>query len=211
MVMGGEESMKKLIDVFSKKLEDSDQKPLFEGTEEHKGIKSLDSKLSFESILEQAFKDIEDFPSAKAAYQQFKISDEDFDGIVQVLKKSMIGSKLFKLPQIKIAMLKINIIRENIVFDKDFNATDEQNKEKSLYERMGKIEGLSKIMQSVFKSIKQDEELFKFYKDKDLGVVQKRYAYYIAGQIGGRFDWMGQDLEVCHKAVNDANYEKPEN
>lgn len=82
MVMGGEESMKKLVDVFYKKLEDSDQKPLFEGTEEHKGIKSLDSKQTFTTVLEQAFKDIEDFPGIKAAYQQFKISDEDFDGIV---------------------------------------------------------------------------------------------------------------------------------
>ena len=53
--------------------------------------------------------------------------------------------------------------------------------------------------------------LSNFYKDKNSDVVSKRYAYYIAGQIGGRFDWMGQDLEICHKAINDNNYDKPEN
>jgi hypothetical protein len=53
--------------------------------------------------------------------------------------------------------------------------------------------------------------LSNFYKDKNSDVISKRYAYYIAGQIGGRFDWMGQDLEICHKAINDNNYDKPEN
>lgn len=51
----------------------------------------------------------------------------------------MIGSKLFKLPQIKVAILKLNVLRELMVFDKDFNATEEENGEKSLYERIGKI------------------------------------------------------------------------
>jgi hypothetical protein len=41
--MGGDASMKKLMGVFYTKLEDSDQKPLFEGNEEHPGIKSLDT------------------------------------------------------------------------------------------------------------------------------------------------------------------------
>ena len=93
----------------------------------------------------------------------------------------MIGSKLFKLPQIKAAMVKLNIVRETISYDKDFNATEEENQEKSLYERMGKIEGLCKIMATVFNKIKEDEVLSKFYKDKDFGVMSKRYSYYIAG------------------------------
>jgi hypothetical protein len=107
-------------------------------------------------------------------------------------------------------MMKLNFIRETITFDKDFNATEEENKEKSLYERMGKIEGLCKIMTSVFTLIMSDDVLSNFYKDKNSDVVSKRYAYYIAGQIGGRFDYMGQDLEVCHKAINDANYTNPD-
>lgn len=121
----------------------------------------------------------------------------------------MIGSKLFKLPQIKVAILKLNVLRELMVFDKDFNATEEENGEKSLYERIGKIEGLTKIMTTVFSYIKKDETLFKFYKEKDLGVITRRYAYYIAGQIGGRYDWLGQDLDICHKAINDKNYSNP--
>ena len=69
MTMGGEASMKKLMEVFYTKLEDSDQNPLFEGNGEHPGIKSLEAKLKFDHILEEAFKDSEEFPGAKAAYQ----------------------------------------------------------------------------------------------------------------------------------------------
>ena len=69
MTMGGEASMKKLMEVFYTKLEDSDHKTLFEGNEEHPGIKSLEDKFKFDHILEESFKDIEEFPGAKAAYQ----------------------------------------------------------------------------------------------------------------------------------------------
>ena len=36
-------------------------------------------------------------------------------------------------------------------------------------------------MESVFKAIMQDEGLAKFYKEHDIKVIQKKYAYYIAG------------------------------
>jgi hypothetical protein len=68
MVMGGADAMSKLLEVFSKKLEDSESKPLFDGTGEHQGINSLEAKLRFECVLEEAFKDVEEFPGAKAAY-----------------------------------------------------------------------------------------------------------------------------------------------
>lgn len=97
-VIGGEPSMKKLMETFFTKLEDSELKPIFEGNDQHQGIKSLEDSLKFDHILEEAFKDRESFPGVKNAYQIFKISDEDFDNLVSLLKKSMIGSKLFKLP-----------------------------------------------------------------------------------------------------------------
>ena len=50
----------------------------------------------------------------------------------------------------------------------------------------------------MFSAIKDDAALFRFYQDKSFDVLQKRYAYYIAGCIGGRFDWLGQDVESCH-------------
>jgi hypothetical protein len=66
----------------------------------------------------------------------------------------MIGSKLFKMPQLKVAITQLNVVRDLIVFDKDYNATEEEKNDKSLYERLGKIEGISKLMQTVFKYIK---------------------------------------------------------
>lgn len=60
-----------------------------------------------------------------------------------------------------------------------------------MYQKLGEIQGIIEIMTSVFSAIKDDAALFKFYQDKNLDVLQKRYAYYIAGCIGGRFDWMG--------------------
>jgi hypothetical protein len=137
----------------------------------HQGVQFLQDKLSFDFIIEDCFKNREEFPGIKALYQQFRISDGDFDQIVSLLKKSMIGSKLFKMPQLKVAITQLNIIRDLIVYDKDYNATEEEKNDKSLYERLGKIIGISKIMETVFKYIKQDEGLFKFYKDKDISVV----------------------------------------
>lgn len=46
-------------------------------------------------------------------------------------------------------------------------------------------------METVFKAIMQDEGLAKFYKDKNINEIKKKYSYYIAGQIGGQYDWLG--------------------
>lgn len=57
----------------------------------------------------------------------------------------MIASKLFKMPQLKEAVLKISSLRDCIVFDQNYDS-NENIGEKSLYERLGKIEGLTKIL-----------------------------------------------------------------
>jgi truncated hemoglobin YjbI len=80
-----------------------------------------------------------------------------------------------------VAILRLNVVRDLVVYDPAFNATENDIKDQSLYERIGKIEGIIKLMATVFNYIKQDEGLFKFYKDKEISVIQKKYAYYIAG------------------------------
>ena len=48
----------------------------------------------------------------------------------------MIASKLFKMPQLKEAVLKISALRDCIVYDQKFDGGD-IGAEKSLYERLG--------------------------------------------------------------------------
>ena len=163
--------MDKLMELFYSKVkgESEELNSIFEQTKD------------LSHILGEAFKDREEFDGVKAKFQPFKITDEMFDQIVAILKKSMITSKLFKFPQVKAAILKINAIREFVVYDENFNETEESKKDKSLYERIGKIEGLTKIMGTVFSYVKEDEAIANFYREKDLAVMQKRYAYFIAG------------------------------
>jgi hypothetical protein len=80
--------MKKLMETFYGKLEDSEVKQIFHGTEmnaddegthQHQGIQILQDNLSFDFIIEECFKNREEFPGVKAIYQQFRISDGDFD------------------------------------------------------------------------------------------------------------------------------------
>jgi hypothetical protein len=40
------------------------------------------------------------------------------------------------------------------------------------------------------------------YKDQNIDILSKKYAYYMAGMVGGRFDWLGKDIVTCHKDFN---------
>ena len=74
-----------------------------------------------------------------------------------------------------------------MVFDQNYNEIQSE----TLYDKLGSIEGIRNIMETVFKAIMQDEGLAKFYKDKNINEIKKKYSYYIAGQIGGQYDWLG--------------------
>lgn len=47
--------------------------------------------------------------------------------------------------------------------------------------------------------------MMKFYKNKNLDMLKKKYAYYISGQIGGRYDWLGFPIDQVHSKYNSAN------
>ena len=43
-----------------------------------------------------------------------------------------------------------------------------------------------------------DPILSKIYKGKDIVVLQKKYSFFVAGIIGGKFDWLGKNIEETH-------------
>lgn len=43
-----------------------------------------------------------------------------------------------------------------------------------------------------------DPILSKIYKDKEIVVLQKKYSFFVAGVIGGKFDWLGKNIEDTH-------------
>lgn len=120
------------------------------------------------------------------------------------MKSALIQSKCVKKPiLLKQVVNDLSKLRDSIQFDETYlQKFNSAIIEASLYERVNKIEGLNIIMEKVFEEIVKDEVLSPFYKDKNIQVLQKRYAYYIAGQIGGKFDWLGQDVIDCHESVS---------
>ena len=56
-------------------------------------------------------------------------------------------------------------------------------------------------MEKVFEQVGKDEELKEVYQGKNFEILSKKYAYYLAGHMGG--GWTGrQDLDVIHDEVN---------
>lgn len=43
-----------------------------------------------------------------------------------------------------------------------------------------------------------DPILSKIYKDKEKVVLQKKYSLFVAGIVGGKFDWLGTNIEEAH-------------
>mmetsp|Transcript_12194 Transcript_12194/g.18848 ORF Transcript_12194/g.18848 Transcript_12194/m.18848 type:complete len:118 (-) Transcript_12194:521-874(-) len=109
--------------------------------------------------------------------------------------------------------MKLGEVREIIVYDETFVANDD-----SLFAQCGKIDGLTKIMTTLFSKIQADtndeDGIAKFYSDKypegKIDIIKKRYAYYIAGQIGGRYDWLGEDINELHQNIGKNNSGCPE-
>ena len=105
------------------------------------------------SLIEKAFKEQPlNEAEIQQKYQAFKFLEEDFDQIVAAVKKVMIKSQLFKMPLLKDAIMKISSLRECIVYDEELEGKEEQ----TLFGKLGGIDGLSKIMDKVFKSILDD-------------------------------------------------------
>ena len=71
------------------------------------------------------------------------------------------------MPQLKEVIQKVSEWRSLMVFDENYKVGEND----SLYTRIGKIEGIQNIMESVFKAIMQDEGLAKFYKEHDIKVI----------------------------------------
>lgn len=62
-----------------------------------------------------------------------------------------------------------------MVYDKNYEEPQ------TLFDKIGMIEGIQSIMDSVFKAIMEDEGLAKFYREKNINETKKKYAYFIAG------------------------------
>ena len=45
----------------------------------------------------------------------------------------------------------------------------------------------------------------RFYQNKNLDMIKKKYAYYISGQIGGKYDWLGLPVDQVHSKYNLVN------
>ena len=48
----------------------------------------------------------------------------------------------------------------------------------------------------------EDDLLKGFYEGKKIDVIAKKYTYYLAGQFGGNYHWLGPDVQECHFGVN---------
>jgi hypothetical protein len=43
-----------------------------------------------------------------------------------------------------------------------------------------------------------DPILSKIYQNKEIVVLKKKYSFFVAGIVGGKFDWLGKNIEDTH-------------
>ena len=109
------------------------------------------------------------------------------------------------MPVLKRATLEISNLRE--VFEKqEVKQAVDKN---TLFGRLGEIEGLTSLMEGVFKEVMKDPELSLSYEGKNLEVLKQKYAYYIAGQMGGPMVGR-QDIEDIHIEANQSFADEPQ-
>ena len=177
-LIGGEESVQKFLEVFVTKLEANDdlREPL-------KDMGSQEDPMHIGSLIQLIFKAKQvDNSAVKNHYQPFKLTEDDFKTLVSVCRMSIIASKKFKMPMLKQAIMEISDLRDLMVYDPSFEMqVESQDVEQTLYLKLGSIEGISKLLAKVFDKIMEDPVLKAFYKDKNMQVMSKKYAYYMAG------------------------------
>jgi len=100
----------------------------------------------------------------KEKYNSLCFTDGDFDALVGEIKKSMVRSKVFKMPQIKKGILLLSELRTLFVKDADFDDT--------LFAKLGHMDGLKKIVNSAFQNIMEDRSLAKFYQGSNLNIIK---------------------------------------
>ena len=96
----------------------------------------------------------------------------------------------------KTIILKMSELRETIVYDEKYVQIDDEGEEvpPTLFDKLGGIEGMKSIINTLFENIMKDPSLSQFYKKSNLDVVKNKYTYFLAMQIGGPFDLMFGDL-----------------
>ena len=163
--------------------------------------KELEGKLNghFYKVIQTIFKghDINKI-SIKMQFQTKNITDDDFDIIISNLRKSMIESKMFKIPLLKRAIMEVSNIRDLLVSD---NSSHNSSK-RPLFKRIGQTEGLKKVVSSVFELVCNDQVLSDFYKGKNVEVLENKYMHFIANIIGQEASYIGKAIEDVHLDVN---------
>lgn len=116
------------------------------------------------NILFDIFKEKDlDLRTITKQYQALKFSENEFTELTTMIKKTMVKNKLIKkMNDFKKVIVKIGSLRESIVLDEK-NEHMAVEKELTLFDRIGKIEGVTKIMEVTYDFIEKDHALFSIY------------------------------------------------
>jgi len=90
----------------------------------------------------------------------------------------------------------VSLLRDIIVI------SSEKSPPATLFDRIGKIKGLTDIVNVAFQYITENKTLCKFYKGKNIDVIKNKYIYFLAGEMGGEYTWTGKDISACHDTSN---------
>jgi hypothetical protein len=75
----------------------------------------------------------------------------------------------------------------------------------SLFKRIGGLPVIQKVTENVFEMVYNDPELEKFYSSRNLStkLISKKYAYFLAIQMGMKKVWLGRDISECHNTLSE--------
>lgn len=141
----------------------------------------------------------------KSDYCQFQLSEQNFDALVEMIRRAIISSRIIK----KIALLKdivssIAELREFVEYTKmEIKESQESNLSWFIFEKIGQMYGVLEIMKITFENLMKSE-IKHFYANRDKGILVKKYAVYVSYLLCPEFDCI-VDMEGVHSHVYPVN------
>jgi hemoglobin len=144
--------------------------------------------------------------SMKEAHAGMKITDAEFDALVGHIKAALKKNGVNEADA-AVVLDAVEKTRKDIVEGK------EEPKETSLYERLGKKEGIAKVVDDVFTTAAEDKKVNFFRgaqpKEGEVPALKKKLIDWIGEKTGGPEKYTGKSMKDVHKGlkITDAEFD----
>ena len=162
-------------------------------------------------------------------YRRFHIFEDEFNCLITALKGSILKSKCFKLPQLKIVIFNFSELRDMVVcppclshsrrgsvfssMNSGFSAHSVYHRPR-MFRKLKEVNGLNNAFEKFFRAAAKDERLSQLYDlsatdTEKVKTLKNKYNFMLSCLMGHMHEWRGSTLTEIHTGKAKCPFAKP--